>query len=265
MSQTARNLKTLAPALAVMLTAFALALSAACRGADQVPPAGAVIDLAANPTTIVLIGGTGSSEIVATVSSEVGVPLKNQDVRFTASAGSLFTLDGDSGANIPIRTDDLGNAHVTLVTTKTTTVSARSGTADGTLTLDTVNGNIQAILLNQDTAGAGCLPDQTFTSCSDTLCIEAQAVDQDGNGLIGVVIVFALQNAENSMGDPIAGSFTPTQATTVAGGFVRATFRLGSACPTVCGGGENCQGEIVAALQGGGFPSTPLIFDTSIP
>lgn len=261
------HLRTLATACAVMLAAFASASSWSCRGQDQIAPEGSTIDLAANPTTIVLLGGagsSGSSDIVATVSSAVGAPLKDQDVRFTASAGSLFTPSGDPGANIPIRTDDLGNAHVTLVTTKTTTVTARSGKANGTITLDTVNGNISSILLEQDTTSTGCMPDLTFRNCSDNLCLVAQVIDNESLGIPGVVVKFNLQNAENSAG-PISGVFSPTQATTDADGFARSSFRLNSSCPDDCGGGESCTGEILATLQGGGFPSNVVQFDSNIP
>jgi hypothetical protein len=248
-----------------MLLAFALALGAACRGADQVAQEGWAIDVAANPTTIPLINGSGTSEVVATVSSAAGVPQKDMDVRFTTSSGSLFTQDGGPGANIPIRTDDLGNAYVTLLTGRTTTVTARSGLATGSLTLDTVIGNLNAIILNQDTTAVNCLQDLTFLGCSDILCLEAQAVDTDGVGIAGVGITFELQNATNEAGDEIGGDFSPTQATTDGGGFVRTIFRLRSTCPDDCGGGETCSGDVVAMTLGGSFPSTPITFDTSIP
>jgi hypothetical protein len=249
-----------------MLLAFGLALMASCRGADQIAPDGSTITLAANPATIILVGGSGSSDVVATVSSGAGVPLKDQDVRFSATAGSLFDADGNPAANIPIRTDDLGNAHVTLVTTTTTTVTAKSGKATGSLSLSTVNGNLSAILINQ-VFTAGCLTDSTFTSCSDKLCLEAQAVDDEGNGIAGVVLVFSLDNETSTAGGTFGGVFSPaTQATTDAGGFARASFQIASSsCTTTCSGGESCEGDLLAALQGGGFPAIPLHFTTNIP
>jgi len=265
MNTTERILPVLGAAAGIMILACGIALTASCRGSDQVPPEGATITLAANPATIVLVGGSGTSDVVATVYSAVGVPQEDQDVRFSSSAGSLFTPPPDSqpAANIPIRTDDLGNAHVNLVTTTTATVTARSGTATGTLTLTTVPGNLSSIILNR-VGGAGCLPDTTFLTCSDTLCLEAQAKDTDDNGLAGVVLVFTLQNAENDQQKPFGGAFQPTQVSTDAGGFAHATFRLDSQCPTNCSGANTCIGEIVVTLQGGGFPSTPLQFDTGI-
>src|SRR5262245_24225270 len=112
MRSKGNRVTSFAAAAGVMLLAFGLALTASCRGADQIPPDGSTITLAANPATIPLNGPTGSSDIVATVSSGAGVPLKDQDVRFSSTAGSLFDADGAAAANIPIRTDDLGNAHV---------------------------------------------------------------------------------------------------------------------------------------------------------
>jgi len=267
MRSTGSLVSRFAAAAGIMLLAFGMALTASCRGADQIAPDGSTITLAANPATIVLNGGSGSSDVVATVSSSAGVPLKDQDVRFSATAGSLFDAAGDPAANIPIRTDDLGNAHVTLITTTTTTVTARSGKATGSLALSTVNGNLSSILINQ-VFDAGCLADTTFTNCNDKLCLEAQAVDADGNGIPGVVLVFSLENPTSTSGKNFGGVFSPaTQATTNAGGFARASFQISSStCTTACTGGSSCEGDLSAALQGGGFPATPIHFGpTAIP
>ncbi len=250
--------------------AFAAAiLAAACHRGDQIAPEGATIDLAANPATIVLptSGAEGEADIFATVRSAAGVPLPDQDVRFTTSAGSLFMGDPPTvpAANVPIRTDDLGNAEVHLVTSTNTTITARSGKAMQTLALNTVTGNLSSIILNLDTSGAGCLPDNTFTSCSDTLCLEAQALDTSGGGLNGVTIVFGLANNTNGAGESFIGTFTPSQVITAAGGFARTKFALGSNCQARCGGGESCQGDITASIPGGLFASTPQTFFTTIP
>jgi len=116
------------PSLCLAALAAGFLALAHCHRGDQTAPEGAIIDLAASPTTIVLVDGSGSADVVATVSSSVGVPLPDQDVRFSTSAGTLETLSGQPAANIPIRTDSFGNAHVTLTTTKTTTVTARCRT-----------------------------------------------------------------------------------------------------------------------------------------
>ena len=268
MMKMVRNLRFVAPAVGVMFLAFILVLSAACRGGDQIAPDKSTITLAANPATIVLVvGGCSCADVVATVSSAVGVPLKDQDVRFSSTAGSL-TVNNEPAANVPIRTDDLGNAHVLLTTTTTTTVTARSGTATGTLSLSTVNGNLSSILINQNFSGAGCMSDNNFKSCNDKLCLTAQAVDNQGDGISGVVIAFALENVVTSKGDPITGTFSPAaQTTTDSGGFASASFQIGSStCSSVCTAPETCSGDLVASLQGGGFPSTPPVhFTSSIP
>ena len=72
---------------------------------DSVAPEGSQIFVSATPTTVVLVDpcqdrGTllpgvdscGTSEVVATVVSISGFPLKDQDVRFTATAGVLFSI-----------------------------------------------------------------------------------------------------------------------------------------------------------------------------
>jgi hypothetical protein len=268
MNKPERILPVLGAATGVMLLAFGVALIASCRGADQVAPEGSTITLAANPATIVIAtqGGSGSADVVATVYSAVGVPQEDQDVRFSSSAGSLFTPppDNQPAANIPIRTDNLGNAHVVLTTSTTTTVTAQSGKATGTLSLSTVNGNINAILINQDTTSTGCQQLAEFASCSDTICVTAQAVDADGIGIAGVVIVFALQNPTASFS--VVFNSPGNQLTTDAGGFVATSFKLASSnCVSPCGAPDSCEGDMVASLQGGGFPSTPpLHFTASI-
>jgi hypothetical protein len=250
--------------LAALAVGF-LAL-ASCHRGDQTAPEGAIIDLAASPTTIVLVDGSGSADVVATVSSSVGVPLPDQDVRFSTSAGTLETLTGQPAANIPIRTDSFGNAHVTLTTTKTTTVTARSGGASGTLTLDAVTGDLSAINLNLDT-GSGCLGVGEFETCDDELCLVAQAVDTDGVPLPGVVIEFNLEDALNDPdGDPFTLSFTRSNGTTDSSGEVHTRVRIGSSSTCdLCSGVKTCSGNIVASLRGGSFASTPFQFTTSIP
>jgi len=266
MNTTQRVLPVLGAAAGVMFLAFGVALTASCRGSDQVAPEGSTITVAANPATIVLVGGSGSSDVVATVYSAVGVPQEDQDVRFSSSAGSLFTPapDNQPAANIPIPTDNLGNAHVVLTTTTTTTVTARSGTATGTLSLSTVNGNLSAILINQDTQSAGCTQGTDIASCSDSICVTAQAVDDQGAGIAGVVIVFSLQNPSPNFS--VVFNAPGNQLTTDAGGFVSTSFKLSSSdCANPCGAPDSCIGDMVAALQGGGFPSTPpLNFTASI-
>lgn len=256
-----------------------LAGVAACVDSDKIPPKGSIITVAANPATIPLGSGSecvsllnvtncGTSQVVASVASELGVPLPDQDVRFSSTAGKLFTgsvTNPVDAANIPIRTDDLGNATVNLITSTTTTVTAKSGPSSGTLSISTVAGNLSTIVLINDTTSTGCTTSsQTVTSCSQTVCLQATAQDASGDGVQGVVLLFKLQN-NVSGSNTFAGQFTPSQATTDTNGVARAQFNPDTTCPAQCGGGKSCQGEIVATIQGGGFQSSPLQLTINIP
>jgi hypothetical protein len=268
MNTTKGILPVLGAAAGIMLLAFGVALTASCRGSDQVAPEGSTIVLAANPATIVIAtqGGSGSADVVATVYSAAGVPQEDQDVRFSSTAGSLFTPppDNQAAANIPIPTDNLGNAHVVLTTTVNTTVTARSGNATGTISLSTVNGNLNAITITQRTGIAGCIDEDTIANCSDSICVQARAVDDEGNGIAGVVIVFNLQDADPDFS--VFFNAPGNQLTTDATGFVNTSFKLTSSnCADPCAAPDSCEGNMVASLPGGGFPSTePVHFFASI-
>jgi len=257
----------IAPALAVL--AAALLVLANCHKGDQVAPDGATLDMAATPTTIVkidqtdcvFVGGTkcGTSDIVATVSSPVGVPLPDQYVRFSSTAGILFVGNpSNPQASLPIRTDSFGNAHIQLITTTTTTVNARSGKATGNLTLNTVDGNISQIVLIVDKTSPGCAGStEDIRSCSQQVCWKATVLDTSGAPLANVVIAFQIQN-NTSGSNTFKVSFTPPQDSTDANGDAFATMTPQSDCTTQCGGGKACQGEVIATLQGGAFPSIPV-------
>ena len=268
MNTTKQVLPVLGAAAGLMILACGVALIASCRGADQVAPEGSTITLAANPATIVIAtqGGSGSADVVATVYSAAGVPQEDQDVRFSSTAGSLFTPppDNQPAANIPIRTDNLGNAHVVLTTTVNTTVNARSGNATGTISLSTVNGNLNAITITQVTGVAGCIDEDTIGTCSDSICVQARAVDDEGNGIAGVVIVFNLENATPNFS--VFFNAPGNQLTTNGEGFVNTSFKLTSSnCADPCAAPDSCHGFMVASLPGGGFPSTePVEFFASI-
>ena len=278
MSDATGRFSRLFPAAGVMLLAFALALGAACRGADKVAPEGSTIVVAATPTTIVksddsrcaILGGgnCGTAQVVATVYSEAGVPQEDQDVRFSSTAGLLFqgTFDNpQAAANIPIRTNSIGNATIFLATSTTTTVTARSGNATGDLTLNTVEGNISQIVLIVDVDSPGC-EDSTdqITDCSQDVCLKATAQESDGTPVQGVTIVFRLQN--NTMGNnTFNASFNPVQDTTDENGEAFTTLSPQTDCPSECGGGKACQAEVVASLQGNLFASIPVPLFINIP
>src|SRR3989442_15845570 len=109
---------------AAFLVIAILVVVAACVSSDKVPPKGATITVAANPATIPLASGPecvgllnvpdcGTANVVATVASELGIPLPGQDVRFSSTAGVLFLgrkTHPLHTAKIPIRTHKLRNA-----------------------------------------------------------------------------------------------------------------------------------------------------------
>jgi len=262
MSTIQRIVPVLGAAVGIMFLASGVVLTASCRGSDQVAPEGSTITLAANPATIVIAtpGGTGSSDVIATVYSAAGVPQEDQDVRFSSTAGSLLTPppDNQPAANIPISTDNLGNAHVVLTTTVNTTVTARSGNATGTLSLSTVNGNLNAITITQVTGVTGCIDGDTISNCSDSICVRARAVDDTGSGIAGVVIVLTLENPSPDFA--VFFNAPGNQLTTDASGFVNTSFKLNSSnCANPCAAPDSCEADMVAALSSGEFPSTPPV------
>jgi len=256
-----------------------LAGVAACTESDKIPPKGSIITMAANPATIPLGAGAecvsllnvtncGTAQIVANVTSELGIPLPNQDVRFSNEAGRLFTgpvSNPVDAANIPISTNDDGNAIVNLITSGTTKITARSGLNSGTLTISTVVGNLSAILLNLDTTSTGCSgTTQNVTACNQKVCFKAEAVDASGDGVPGVVLVFSLQN--NISGDNTFNvQFTPSQDTTDSTGAVFTSFTPDTTCTAECGGNKSCQAEVVVKTQGGSLTSTPVALTVDIP
>jgi len=266
--------------LARIAAFVAVGAVAACQSSDKLPPKGSTITVAANPATIPLASAPecvgllnvptcGTADVVATVASELGVPLPDQDVRFSSSAGFLFTGSTTSpvnAANIPIRTDRFGNAMVNLITSTTATVTAKSGQATaGTLTINTVTGNLSTILLNNDDTSTGCsLSTTTLTSCGQTVCLVAEALDTTSKGIPGVVILFKLQN-NVSGGNTFGGLFSPSQTTTDSNGKAFTQFTPDSTCLTQCTGGKSCQGDAVATTQGGSFQSGVVTLKTVIP
>jgi hypothetical protein len=251
--------------LILAMVAAALLILANCNNGDRVAPEDATIDLAASPTTVVLVNGSGNSDIVATVSSVAGVPLPDQDVRFTNTAGTLVDSNGNPAANLPIRTDSYGNAHVILVTNKTTTVSGRSGKATGSITIDTVTGDFDHIFLSQDITSSGCISGSTFQVCGsgEQYCLVAQAVSSSGDPVPGVTLVFKVQNISSPNGSLNTHFNTKNGGVTGSDGTVLSSLVLPDC--SQCGGGNSCSGEIVATLFAGGFPSNVLTFSTSVP
>ncbi len=259
--------------IVLILAALALGVlvMANCHNGDVIPPDSSTITLAATPTTIVLadqpdcsfLGGgkCGTSNVLATVNSPVGVPLSGQDVRFSSTAGILYIGSPDNPqAGLPIRTDSNGNAHIQLITNSSTTVNANSGKATGSLTLSTTTALISKVTLTQDTTSP-CSPENTFTTCSDSFCLVATVLDNSQQGIAGLPITFTMSGAVGG----VTAQFSQQGQITDASGQVTTDFILGS---TSCAGcaGHKCDGVVtVVASTQGGFVSGPLQFNISIP
>ena len=119
-------------------------------------------------------------------------------------------------------------------------------------------------VLNLDTTTPGCSQDTELTDCSQTICVTAQAVDLNGNGIPGVALFFKLQNNVVG-GNTLNGVFTPSQATTDSSGKVFAMFHPDSTCPAQCGGGNLCEADMIVTTLGGAFPSVPIHLLVFIP
>jgi hypothetical protein len=283
--------------LAATLISGALLLAVnGCDSSETIPPEGSSIVLSGNPTTVVL--GTvvtadcnallgqqadcGTSEIIATVRSELGVPLPGQDVRFSTTAGQLFTgtlSNPTSASNIPIATDSIGNAVVNLITASTTTVTGTSGNTSGSLTLNTVPGGVplgQIVLDFDNTANSLCAGASIadVTSCTQEVCIMATALDTGGTPIDGLIVQFALQN-NVFQGNTFEGTFSPAQPVTGQSGdpgfdpgvartkFVPTSSTCNDECSSAIMAGP-CDAQIVASTQGG-VQSLALQLNINIP
>jgi hypothetical protein len=253
-----------------------------CKTSDRVPPKGATITLAATPTTIPLATSNvcttilqqatcGEAQVLATVNSELGSPLPDQDVRFSSTAGRLFTGSDTSpvdASNVPIRTDSFGNAEVNLITSTTATVTAHSGQATpGTLTINTVQGNLSLITLNLDTTTTCPTPTATVITCSQPTCLVAHAVDTSNNPVTGLVILFKIVSPTGT--NTFTGDFSPAQPTTDGNGDAKTVLTPGSTCATPMSPNQcnqnKCTGADVIASTQGGLQSAPLHLTISIP
>jgi hypothetical protein len=236
-----------APALAAAL--MAAAALTGCEDSEVVAPDGATVSLSANPAQIVLINGIQDSdvpvELIATVRSEIGVPLPGQDVRFETTSGVLSPKVGT-----PVSTDGYGNARSTLtLATSGPTITATSGKATDTLTLTAATGLLATIQLTPSTF--------TVNNCSDKPTFIATALDPDGQELDAVSLEIFVTNANladvpiitfpDSPGQTGANSTTGTTA-----GQVKFTLNFDqNDCNDKCGSGKSCQAILQVRNLGG--------------
>jgi hypothetical protein len=233
--------------------AFSLILTAGgCESTDVVAPDGSTITLSANPAVIVLSGGVQQSpvDITATVQNSIGVPLPDQDVRFTTSFGVLTPE-----AQTPVPTDDNGNATVVLTNaTQAPSITARSGKASAMLSLQTATCNLQSITLNPSPL--------VLDNCNATFDLVVDATDTDGMPCASILVQIAFVPT-GTMTD-ISGTFNPASARTDSAGQVMSTLTISNtSCSMLCEGGKTCTGQIRASS--GTTQSTLVTITDNVP
>jgi hypothetical protein len=216
-------------------TALILAvLLGACESSDVIAPDGATISLTSNPATIILSGGVQSAdvEITATVSNSIGVPLPDQDVRFTTTAGTLTPPGGT-----PVTTNDDGNAITILSDARQPpTITARSGKATATLQLQTATCSLSAIALSPSSL--------QLNTCNDTFNVSAVATDTSGAPCSGILVSFTITGSAPTT--DVAGSFNPGSDTTDSTGLATSLLTINSTdCNSKCVA-KSCTGFIKA-------------------
>src|SRR5262245_11372786 len=127
---------------------------------------------------------------------------------------------------------------------------------------------LSSLLLNFDTTSVGCSSSSSLvTSCSQEICLEAQALDSNGMGIQGVVLIFKLQNNVFN-GNTFIGEFNPSAVTTDSTGKVLTRFSPAiGPCVTQCSAAEGriCQTELIVTTQGGALQRAPLVLQVSVP
>jgi hypothetical protein len=247
--------------LFVVLCAGTLLLGAlACEDSDKVPPADSTISLAASPATILLSNGVqaGDVTVLATVYNSIGVPLPGQDVRFTMNSGDLTPLAGT-----PVRTNDIGNAvSVLRNATTTTTITAKSGTANATLQLQTTTCNISQVDLE------GTL---NFTSCDSSspegkVELTATVTDANNDPCVNISVIF--KTVSTNAGDPqtdVTISISPSTVKTDGTGTAITQVTLGSDCAQKCPGADCDTAQRSITATAGATTSTDLPIVIAIP
>jgi hypothetical protein len=234
---------------AIVAAAGALLLAAAaCEDSDTVAPDGSTITLAATPATILVSNGIQATEvtILGTVRNSIGVPMSGQDVRYTTTSGFLTPLAGT-----PVESDDLGNA-ITFLNgaTTTTTITAQSGKATATISLQTISCNIQNIAVDPSPV--------SFTACPDDIVLTATVTDTDNEPCAGILITFKSTVASLPPED-VALIFSPGSRASDANGEVTTTVSLDqSTCSTRCTG-LDCNTSLQQIQVSGGGITAPLV------
>jgi len=250
---TSRELKRRALILAAGGALAAAGFLAGCENdSDPVAPEGTTITVSASPQTVIVPAGglPGTSTITATLRSENGTRLPNQEITFFTSAGTLTP-----SAQTPLKTDSNGQAVSLLSTTTSATVTASSGSVEGSTQVQTAPGDLAPFILNVSPG--------TITACNQTLSLMATVVTTSGDPVSGVLVIFDETSDSNLVGDFINGSQVLTDAQGVAATtWTPSPSVCSSQCQVAAGDPNNPYGLGVCILRffaqdsGGNFPST---------
>jgi len=240
---TTRTWLILAAAGALLLAA------AACDDSETIAPDGSTITLTANPAQIILTGGVQQDPvtILAMVRNSIGMPLPGQDVRFTSTYGELTPPGGT-----PVATDDLGNATCQLNgATSGPAITATSGKATASITLNSSTCQIQDVVLNPTT--------QLLETCQDTFEYTATVTCSNGQGAANVKVTFSFKDVGDAF---LTGTFVPGQGNTDANGELTTTLSFDTTnCNARCPG-NNCTTDIQATS--GTITSDPSVINDGI-
>jgi hypothetical protein len=241
-----------APLAALALLLGAALLLAACEDSDPTAPEGSSISVTADPQTT---QPNVPVRITATVRSGNGTRLPDQEVIFSTSQGTL-----DPPAQTSLITDDIGQVTSTLRTPSTATVTARSGSITNTTSVNIVNCQLQDIIITD-------ISPSQINDCNGSAQITVTAIDTNGAGCGGVVIVF-YADPPGSGQPELSGSLNPPQGVTNANGEARSTFTVNSTnCQAACAvpTSGDCEVDLSAEDTSGTYPSAVVVLRETVP
>jgi hypothetical protein len=229
--------------LFAVLCAGTLLLGAlACEDSEKVPPDESTISLSANPAQVIIVSGVQLTPVtlIATVRNAIGVPLPDQDVRFTTTNGVL-----NPAPATPVRTDKIGNAYSTLTgAAQGPNVTATAGKATVSLTLTAGTSAICFLTLTPSTP-------QTISDCSDSFDFTVLAEDCSNKPVENVRIF--LEFVPNGNADALTGNFDPDTGVTATDGTVTTTLSfLDNVCADKCTDPKDCR-SLIRAKDAAGF------------
>jgi hypothetical protein len=223
-----------------------------CESSEVVAPEGSLMSLSAEPTQIILENGVQQEDVnlLATVRSSIGSPLKGQDVRFSTNSGKLTP-----GPGTPVATDSNGNAFSVLTeVTEGPTITATSGLAEATLTLTVGTVRVGSITLSPTPL--------VLNSCDDTLTLTVTVLDTESAAASGVRVTLEIVDTGRES-DVTGGSFSPNPIVSDGTGIAETVLSLPN-CAAECATSDVCTGRIRAKNDNGSVLSNEVEIADSI-